>query len=219
MNKPELDYNSIAKDISEKCNKLLTSIDDNAILYTQDAVKEVIAIAIEKYSFCVYEYWRNENADADITRKIKFTDHSNGYENLLRKWVKQNPFKTDLPVLPTDISEPYERYVARLRKKTLWLVGAGTIAIGAVCALLGKGLSFSTNTIIAIATEIIGIALVYAIVKHKRNAKREEIERQLCELEKKKEKFKVRIVDALISSAKLWLKDAVSYSDSIIEKF
>lgn len=182
MNKPKLDYNNISEAISQKCNQLLLNVDVNTVSDAFDVVREIVEIAIERYSFSVSDYWKEENADIDIERKIRFTDINEGYEILVKKWVQQNPFKTELPDVPKDTSEPYEEYVKKLRKKALAIGAAGTIAIGtayAVNSSQAKGWLIFGNPIIAIATELIGIVLIYTTVKNKENAKRQEIERQL----------------------------------------
>ena len=130
MNKPKLDYNNVSEAISQKCNQLLLNVDVYTVSDTFDAVSEIVEIAIEKYSFDVSDYWTAENADADIERKIRFTDVNEGYEFSVKKWVKQNPFKAELPDVPKDTSEPYEEYVKKLRKKALAIGVTGTVAIG-----------------------------------------------------------------------------------------
>ena len=93
MEKPVIDYNAISADISKKCNQILKYVDVNTVSDSFDAVKEIVEIAIEKYTYLVSEYWMANNPDAEISRKIKFTDVDNGYEILIKKWVEQNPFK------------------------------------------------------------------------------------------------------------------------------
>lgn len=193
MNRPELDNNSILENISQKCNQLLSNIDVNTISDVFDAVKENVEIAIEKYSFQVCKYWMEENSDVDIARKIKFTDVDEGYEILLKKWVKQNPFKADLPDLPKDISESYEEYVEKLRKNALVIGAVGTATVGtayAVNSSQAKGWMIFGNPIVAIAAELIGLVLIYTAVKHKEKTKRREIKCQLHEFEKNKRSIK-----------------------------
>ena len=193
MNKPKLDYNNVSEAISQKCNQLLLNVDVYTVSDTFDAVSEIVEIAIEKYSFDVSDYWTAENADADIERKIRFTDVNEGYEFSVKKWVKQNPFKAELPDVPKDTSEPYEEYVKKLRKKALAIGVTGTVAIGtayAVNSSQAKGWLIIGNPIIAIAAELIGIVLIYTTIKNKENAKRQEIEQQLRELEEKQKDYK-----------------------------
>ena len=222
MNKPKLDYNNISEAISQKCNQLLLNVDVNTVSDAFDVVREIVEIAIERYSFSVSDYWKEENADIDIERKIRFTDINEGYEILVKKWVQQNPFKTELPDVPKDTSEPYEEYVKKLRKKALAIGAAGTIAIGtayAVNSSQAKGWLIFGNPIIAIATELIGIVLIYTTVKNKENAKRQEIERQLRELEEKQKDYKAHLIETLTIAAELYLKEAEAYSDNIIKTF
>lgn len=222
MNKPKLDYNNISEVISQKCNQLLLNVDVNTVSDAFDVVREIVEIAIERYSFSVSDYWKEENADIDIERKIRFTDINEGYEILVKKWVQQNPFKTELPDVPKDTSEPYEEYVKKLRKKALAIGAAGTIAIGtayAVNSSQAKGWLIFGNPIIAIATELIGIVLIYTTVKNKENAKRQEIERQLRELEEKQKDYKAHLIETLTIAAELYLKKAEAYSDNIIKTF
>ena len=222
MNKPELDYNNVSEAISRKCNQLLLNVDVNTVSDAFDAVSEIVEIAIERYSFSASDYWKEKNADADIERKIKFTDVNEGYEILVKKWVKQNPFKAELPNVPEDTSEPYEKYVKNVRKKALAIGAAGTAAIGtayAVNSSQAKGWLIFGNPIIAIAAELIGIALICATVRYKENTKRQEIERQLRELEEKQKEYKARLIGTLTVAAELWLKKAKAYSDHIIQPF
>ena len=222
MNKPKLDYNNISEAISQKCNQLLLNVDVNTVSDAFDVVREIVEIAIERYSFSVSDYWKEENADIDIERKIRFTDINEGYEILVKKWVQQNPFKTELPDVPKDTSEPYEEYVKKLRKKALAIGAAGTIAIGtayAVNSSQAKGWLIFGNPIIAIATELTGIVLIYTTVKNKENAKRQEIERQLRELEEKQKDYKAHLIETLTIAAELYLKKAEAYSDNIIKTF
>ena len=93
----------------------MLNVDVNTVSAAIDVVREIVEIAIERYSFSVSDYWKEENADIDIERKIRFTDINEGYEILVKKWVQQNPFKTELPDVPKDTSEPYEEYVKKLR--------------------------------------------------------------------------------------------------------
>lgn len=99
---------------------------------------------------------------------------------------------------------------------------AGTIAIGtayAVNSSQAKGWLIFGNPIIAIATELIGIVLIYTTVKNKENAKRQEIERQLRELEEKQKDYKAHLIETLTIAAELYLKKAEAYSDNIIKTF
>lgn len=222
MNKPSLDYNNILERISRKCNKMLVIVDENTVSDTLNAVREIVEITIEKYSFSVSEYWEKENADADIDRKIRFTDVDKGYEILLKKWVKQNPFNIELPDLPKNMAKSYEEYVAKLRKKALAIGAVGTVAIGTaytVSTSQAKSWLALGNPIIAIAVELIGIALIYTTVKYKQNVKRQEIEQQLREYKRKQNEYKRNLIEILGKSAKLWLKRAESYSNKIIEEF
>lgn len=222
MNKPQLDYNNISEAISQKCNQLLLNVDVNTVSDVFDAVREVVEIAIERYSFSVSDYWKEENADIDIERKIRFTDINEGYEILVKKWVQQNPFKAELPEVPKDTSESYEEYVKKIKKKALTIGTAGTIAIGtayAVNSSQAKGWLIFGNPIIAIAAELIGIVLIYTTVKNKSNAKRQEIERQLRELEEKQKDYKAHLIETLTIAAELYLKNAEAYSDNIIKTF
>lgn len=211
MKKPELDYLGITEKISSKCNLLLSNLDSNTVSDTFDAVREIVEIAIENYSFNITDYWRFINKDADVRCKIKFTDTATGYESLMRKWVELHPFKAILPKYLASVFENDEEHLARLKKKGFWLAGGGIVTIGtiyAICALQAKGFLSLGILLVAIVIEIIGIALIYSVVKHKKKDKREEIDKCRCLL-----------IETLIDSAELWLKNAVSYSDNIIARF
>lgn len=89
MNKPKLDYNNVSEAILQKCNQLLLNVDVNTVSDAFDAVSEIVEIAIEKYSFDVSDYWKVENTNADIERKIRFTDINEGYEILVKNGLSK----------------------------------------------------------------------------------------------------------------------------------
>lgn len=223
MDRPELDYGGILVNISKKCNQLLIDVDVNTVSDALDVVREQVEIAIEKYSFEVYEYWKSENKDADIARKIQFTDIENGYLGLVKKWVKQNSFKVELPGLSADETESFEVYAANLTKSAVRVGVAGTFALGMVyavcCMLQTKCPQPYWHHIVAVLVESIGIAAICTTVKNKKTAKRNEIERQLHELEKRRQDYRRLISGIFVSSAEVWLKEADKYSDNIIKKF
>lgn len=226
-------YRIISDDISKKCQHLLHNIDVNTISDTFDAVKEIVEIAVENYSFKVSESWMDSHSNTDTARKIKFTDVDTGYEILMKKWVNQNPFKAELPECPDNISEPLDEYVARLKKKVFAAGAVGTVAIGAtyaystshvaaqaaIGATCSKGWLIFGNPIVAIAAELVGIAILYATVKKKKDVKQQEFKEQMCELEKKQSSYKKNLIETLTLAAELWLKDAETYSKNILANF
>lgn len=233
MEQLNIDYRTISVDISKKCQHLLHNIDVNTISDTFDAVKEIVEIAVENYSFKVSESWMDSHSTADTDRKIKFADVDSGYEILMKKWVNQNPFKAELPECPNNISESLDEYVARLKKKVFAVGAVGTVAIGATYAYstshvaaqaamgatCSKGWLILGNPIVAIAAELIGIAILYATVKQKKDVKRQEFKQQMRELEKKRNSYKKKLIETLTLAAELWLKDAETYSKNILSNF
>ena len=233
MDYPFIDYNVISSDISNKCYQLLQNIDVNTVSDAFDAVKEIVEIAVEKYSFKVSEYWMENHLTVETARKINFTDVDNGYEILLKKWVDQNPFKAELPECPEVFSESFDDYVAKLKKNALAIGAVGTAIIGTtyavstshiatqatVGATCAKGWLIFGNPIVAIAAELIGLALLYATIKQKRDAKKQDIEQHVHELEMKLNNYKKNLVETLTLSANIWLKNAETYSNNIIKTF
>lgn len=233
MERLNIDYSTISVDISKKCQQLLHNIDVNTVSDTFDAVKEIVEIAVESYSFKVSEYWMDSHSTADTARKIKFTDVDTGYEILMKQWVNQNPFKAELPECPNNISESLDEYVARLKKKAFAAGAVGTVAIGAtyaystshvaaqaaVGATCSKGWLIFGNPIVAIAAELIGIAILYATVKQKKDTRQQEFKQQMHELETKQNNYKKNLIETLTLAAELWLKDAETYSKNILANF
>lgn len=68
---------------------MLLNVDVNTVSDAFDAVSEIVEIAIEKYSFDVSDYWKVENTNADIERKIRFTDINEGYEILVKNGLSK----------------------------------------------------------------------------------------------------------------------------------
>jgi len=222
MEQPVIDYNAISADISNKCNQILQYIDVNTVSDSFDAVKEIVEIAIEKYSYLVSEYWMANHPDAEISRKIKFTDVDNGYEILIKKWVEQNPFKAEYPKCPDYFTESYEEYAAKLNKKAVATAVAGTAAIGAVygvSATCTKGWLIFGKPIVAILAELIGIAALYAAVQSKKTTKQQEIDAQKKKLEEKLKSYKKDLIVVLTISSESYIKNSVAYSDNILASF
>ena len=221
MEQPNIDYKAIAADISNRCNQLLQCVDVNTVSDTFAAVQELVEIAIEKYSYSVSEYWMAMNSDADISRKIKFTDVENGYENLVKKWVNQNPFKADYPECPENLTESYEEYAASLNKKAIATAVAGTAVIGTAyaSASCAKGWLIFGNPIVAIAAELIGLAALYTVVQNKKKTKRQEIDIQAKELEEQLKGYKNSLISSLTVSAESYIKNFVAFSDDILTSF
>lgn len=216
MNKPVFSYDRIAELISEKSQKLLRHVDVSTVSDVFDAVKELVEIAVEKYSFRMCDYWKSVHADDDIACRIKFTDVNTGYEIMLKKWVGEHPFKADLPAVPQSEADSYEAYAARLRRKAVATAAVGTVGVGVASV---KGWFIFGNPIVAIAVELIGIALTYATVQQKQNAKRREIALQLQQLKVEQEAYKKQLIDALTLSAKIWLQQVEKQSEELLKTF
>ena len=175
----------------------------------------------------------DNNSEAETARKIHFTDVDNGYEILLKKWVEQNPFKAELSECPSNITDFYDEYVAKLKKKAIAAGAVGTVAIGtaygisashiasqtAAGATCAKGWLIFGNPIVAIAAELIGIAAIYALVQYNKKNKRQEIDNQIIDLETKLNSYKQDLITTLTISANSYLKNAESYSNNIIDNF
>lgn len=240
MEQPFIDKNAISSDISKKCDQLLQNVDVNTVSDSFDAVKEIVEIAIEKYSFCVSEYWMANHSDVETSRKIKFTDVDYGYEILLKKWVEQNPFKANLPKFPNYLAESYEEYVAKLNKNAIAIGTVGTAAIGmaygvsashlasqtalsatqavagATCA---KGWLIFGNPIVAIAAELIGISAIIAVFQYKKKNKRQEIDIQIRDLEERLKRYKQTLIKTLSDSAVSYLIKAEISSNDFLKRF
>ena len=226
MEQPFIDYNTISSEIAKKCYQFLHDVDINTVLDSFDAVKEILEIAIERYSFQVGEYWTQKHPDVEISRKIKFTDLDNGYENLLRKWVRQNPFRQELPDCPNDFVESYDKYNAKVNKTAIAAGTAGTLTIGAVygvstsqAAAGAKGCLAFGNPLVAIIAELIGIAAIYAVAQYQKKNKRKEIDTQRREYKAQLKEYKQKFINTLTASAEIYLKKAEAYSNNLLTEF
>lgn len=216
MEKVNIDYNKIAADITEKCNSLLSVIDENSISDTFDAVKEIAEIAVQSYSYRISDLWKAENANSDIQEKIQFTDLETGYLKLVRKWVRNNPLNTKLPLYPEEPIGSYDDYASITNKKAAVFGVAGTTVIGISYA---KGWWILGNPIVAIAAELITLAIIYKTVQSKKSIKRKELDAELKVIREKQNNYKKQLIDHFVTAVTKWLNTAVEYSDSILEKF
>ena len=226
MEQPFIDYNTISSEISKKCYQFLHDVDINTVLDSFDAVKEILEIAIERYSFQVGEYWTQKHPDVEISRKIKFTDIDNGYENLLKKWVRENPFRQEIPDCPKDFVESYDKYNAKVNKTSFAAGTAGTLAIGTAygisasqAATSAKGCLIFGNPLVAIATELISLAAIFAMAQYRKKNKCKEIESQRCKYKAQLKDYKQRLINTLIVAAENYLREAETYSNKILAEF
>ncbi len=226
MEQPFIDYSAISSEISKKCHQYLHDVDVNTVLDSFNAVKEILEIAIERYSFQVRDYWKQNHSDVEISRKIKFMDIDNGYVNLLTKWVRENPFRQELPDCPNDFVESYGKYNAKVNKTAVAAGTAGTLAIGAAygvstsqAAAGAKGCLAFGNPLVAIIAELIGIAAIYALAQYQKKNKRKEIDAQRREYKAQLKEYKQKFINTLTASAEIYLKEAEAYSNNILTEF
>ncbi|MGL5981497.1 MAG: hypothetical protein ACRCZY_11620 [Phocaeicola sp.] len=216
MNKPKIDYKKIESDITDKCNSLLKAIDENSISDTFDTIKEMAEIFVQSYSYQISDFWKEENKNSDIHRKIKFTDIESGYLKLIRIWVSKTPLNTKLPTFPQDRLDSFEKYSSQMNKKAIAIGVSGTAIVGTAYA---RGWWVLANPIAAITAELILLAVLYKTVQVKKNTKRKDIECEISRIRKEQDNYKQQLIDCLISAVSKWTETVEKYSDSILNTF
>lgn len=206
-NYPDIDFGTFKKAIEDKAASLLNEVNEENLKYFSEETKKLAEAAMENYIFHVYDlYSCGARKITDLSILERFTNYSIGYQSQMLKWNEEHP----IVLTEQTISIPAE---PQGPEKVLSPVPV--LAVGTAVAV---GLFIFTNVWIALAAELLAVALSYRQVvakkqaNHKFAAKNADYERAI-------KKLKRDLVLGLTNELEEWLKQGKATSDAILQSY
>ena len=208
MTTPLIDKAYLKTQVQEKAKLMLGKITDESLKCFTEEVKTLAEGILEKYVFGIYDTFTTGTFTIENEDTLQaFSDFNSGYQAQMLKWISDNTLKIEhveikLPKQPASTAPKTTNPIYPL-------------AIGTVIA---TGLYIFTNIWVALAAEILTLALAYRqYLKNDKTQKQYalEKERYAHELKIKKDK----LIQGLIVDLEKWLDQGKAESDRILASY
>lgn len=206
-NYPDIDFGTFRKAIEDKALTLLNEVNEDNLKYFSAETKKIAEATMENYIFHVYDlYSDGARRIPDLSLLEKFTNYSSGYQAQMLKWNEEHPIVlTEQTIsVPAEPMEP-EKVMSP----------TPVMAIGTAVAV---GLYIFTNVWVALAAELLVVALSYRQVVAKKQADI-KFEAKKANYERAIKKLKRDLVLGLIKELEEWLKQGKDASDAILKSY
>lgn len=208
MNTPLIDKVYLKTQVQEKAKLMLDEISDENLKYFTEEVKKLAEGILEKYVFDIYDTFTAGafTIENDDTLQA-FSDFNSGYQAQMLKWINDNALKIE----HVEINLP--KQPAESAPKTtnpIYPLSIGTV--------IATGLFIFTNIWVALAAEILTLALAYRQYLKNESTQKQyalEKERYVHELRIKKDK----LIQGLIDDLEKWLDKGKAESDRVLALF
>lgn len=208
MTTPLIDKVYLKTEVQEKARLMLGEITDENLKYFTEEIKKLAEGIFEKYVFDIYDTYTTgafSIENEDILQA--FSDFDSGYQAQMLRWISDNALKIEhveinLPKQPSE--------TAPKTSNPLYPLAIGTV--------IATGLFIFSNIWVALATEILTLALVYRQYLKNNNSQKQyalEKERYVHELRIKKDK----LIQGLIVDLEKWLDQGKVESDRILVSY
>lgn len=208
MTTPLIDKVYLKTQVQEKAKLLLSEVSDENLKYFTEEVKKLAEGILETYVFDIYDtYTAGAFAIKDDAVLQSFSDFNSGYQAQMLKWIGDNALKVEhieinIPKAPAE--------KAPKTTNPLYSLGIGTV--------IATGLFIFTNAWVALAAEILTIAIAYRQYSKNISSQKHyalEKERYAHELKIKKDK----LIQGLIVDLEKWLDRGKLESDRILASY
>lgn len=206
-NYPDIDFGAFQKAITEKANLLIDEVNEENLRYFSEETKKIVEATMENYIFYVDDiYSEGARKITDPTILEQFNKYNNGYQDQMLKWIKEHPIiLTEQTVsIPAEPKEPEKV-----------LSPTPVLAIGTAVAV---GLFIFTNVWVALAAELLAVALSYRQIIAKKQAIK-KFEATKADYERAMKKLKRDLVLGLTLELEEWLKQGKNASDAILQSY
>lgn len=205
MTTPLVDKVYLKTQVQEKAKLMLGEITDENLKYFTEEVKKLAEGILEKYVFDIYDTSTTGAFSIEREDTLQaFSDFNSGYQAQMLKWISDNALK--IKHVEINLSkQPAE--TAPKTTSPLYPFAIGTV--------IATGLFIFTNIWVALAAEILTLALAYRqYLKNGKSHKQYalEKERYAHELKIKKDK----LIQGLIVDLEKWLDQGKAESDRIL---
>ena len=194
--------------IEEKAHLFLSDITAESLKAFAEAVKVIAEGVMEQYIFRVYDIYSDGALKiADLNILAAFTDYSSGYQSKMLEWNKNHPIllkeqKIEIPKRPIAPNK-------NIHQPTL-IIGIGTV--------VAIGLYIFSNSWVALAAEILSLALAYSERK-KLHAQQDFYEAQLMTYNNQLGMKRMALINGVSDDLVKWLEQGKKYSDSILASY
>lgn len=208
MNTPLIDKVYLKTQVQEKARLMLGEITDENLKYFTEEVKKLAEGILEKYAFDIYDTFSTGAFTIENEDTLQaFSDFNLGYQAQMLKWINDNALKIEhveikLPKQPAE--------TAPKTTNPIYPLTIGTV--------IATGLYIFTNIWVALAAEILTLALAYRQYLKNDKAQKQyalEKERYAHELKIKKDK----LIQGLIVDLEKWLDQGKAESDRILASY
>lgn len=206
-NYPQMDFGAFRIAIADKAALLLKEVNEDNLKYFAEETKKIAESAMENYIFHVYDvYSDGARKISDVSKLARFTDYRSGFQGLMRKWIEEHPIvlKEQTIAIP---SEPEAVDTPMSPGKVL--------TVGTAVAV---GLFIFTNHWVALAAELLTLALTYRQVLARKKAENEYAAR-VADYERTLKKIKQDLLLGLTDELETWLISGKGASDAILKSY
>ena len=204
---PDIDFGAFQKQILDKAQILLKDVSEENLRYFAEETKKIAEATMENYIFQVYDlYAEGARKIDDISLLENFTNYTTGYQSQMLKWNEEHPIqlKEQRVGIPSEPKEPNEV-----------LSPTPVVAVGTAVAV---GLFIYTNIWVALAAELLTVALAYRQVVAKKNSSL-KFEAQKLEYIRAIKKLRTDLINGLIKELEEWLTQGKTFSDAILNSY
>lgn len=204
-----LDIAKLEADVQEKAELFLNNIDEDSLKAFSDEVKKIAEGTLQKYIFKVCDWYTDSSFSENQEFLSKFVDIKTGYQQTMLDWIEQNC------IVVQQQSFEYPEYPVCPNMKNPTQTMAITGSIGTVIA---TGLLIFGHPWLALATELLTIALTYQVYrKHMSSKSQYKMELEAYEL--KLQSLKNDLINGITEDLITWVNKGVEYSNSVLESY
>ncbi|MCM1141185.1 MAG: hypothetical protein NC453_21675 [Muribaculum sp.] len=203
----DFDFGAFQKSLHDKAQLLLTEVTEENLKYFSEETKALAEAALEKYVNEVYDLYADgahKIPDLDILER--FTDYRSGYTAQMSNWMKEH----SIQLQEQKITIPEEPKAPQKELKPMPVATVGTA--------IAVGLLIFTNPWVALAAELLTIALTLRQMKRVKIAN-QKFEVAKIEYERSLKKMRSDLVNGLINELEEWIKQGLMYSDSVLDSY
>lgn len=204
-----IDIAQLRVDVLEKAELFLNEVNEDNLRSFSEEVKKTAEGTLQKYIFKVYDWYTDGNFSNDQEFLSKFVDLKTGYQQTMLNWIEQNC----IVVQQQSFEYPEHPTIPETKSQIKEVAVTGTVGTA-----IATGLLIFTNPWLALAIELLTIALAYSSYKkYKKSQKQYQMELEAYEV--KINAMKNDLVNGVTEDLVNWVNKGVEYSESILETF
>lgn len=196
-------------DVIEKAELFLDEVNEDNLKAFSEEVKKTAEGTLQKYVFKVYDWYTDGNFSNDQEFLSKFVDLKTGYQQTMLNWIELNC----IVVQQQSFEYPEPPTIPDTKRQIREVAVTGTVGTA-----IATGLLILTHPWLALAIELLTVALTYcSYKKHKKSQKQYQMELEAYEI--KINSMKQELVNGVTEDLVNWVNKGVEYSQTILDTF